>query len=496
MRTIQQKSMAILSLTTVLIMAAIFIIAYRFAAAYFAERVEQQIQRSNDALAVVLREPIFAYDTSIANNIISQYVKEPHIHQIRVSDHRGKALTQLQEDSSPLNVQQTQLDVQWGDGKVIGNVHVTYRLDSYDGALTFIALLLSVIALILIIGLQAVNWWVLEKYVTRPIRQMAAAMFDVARGEGDLTKRISLKRDDEVGQFALAFNAFIENMDQMVGRIVKSAEDLLACSVQIKDSAQHNSDASQEQINAVQAFDAALQEMQLASSSVADGAFVTSQKTTNCNQVAQDSNTIVTTTANEIRALGDTISVASERISQLRDKSKAINTVLDVIKEIAEQTNLLALNAAIEAARAGEQGRGFAVVADEVRALAQRTQHSTAEIENIINELNLSSDDANQLILLTKDNVNKTIGETDRTLAALQTILDNVADITLQNQTVAAAAEQEKDVAGGVVARIGNFKQVTHAAAENAVNVLDLSQELDRLGDLIKADLSKFKLSA
>ena len=234
--------------------------------------------------------------------------------------------------------------------------------------------------------------------------------------------------------------------------------------------------------------------MSVSTHDVSQNASHTAEKTRNCHQQAMSGNQTVQNTVEQIHTLGAEIEQASASIAELKDKSEHINSVLDVIKEIAEQTNLLALNAAIEAARAGEQGRGFAVVADEVRGLAQRTQDSTEEISHIITDLQTSSQNSSQRMTATRHTVEQTIVESGRANQALEDIIKDISVINDMNIQVASATEQQNAVASEISTKVTAINDITSSVADNAHHVGALSQQLDTLSSGIRQNLSAFKL--
>ncbi|MFC4698769.1 methyl-accepting chemotaxis protein [Glaciecola siphonariae] len=497
MKSIQHKSMLIMSAASLAIMLIVFSIGYALASNYFANQLEENIQDSKDSLSIVLMEPIFSYDTGLSENIVQSFVKYPHIKEIRIFDHRGKPIGQAADSDTKGSedyVRTDAVDIFYEGSKKIGYLEIEYRMDSNHGLLNAAKLLVGLTILALLVTLSIANWFVLKTYVVKPINLVTTAMLDITKGGGDLSRTLTIKRDDEVGRLADVFNGFIQNLHGLVSNIVQSADQLTECSVEIKRNAESNNSVTQHQIAEIEKVAIALSELQNAAEEVATNAGITSEKTESCNKLAIGGNDIVKHTASEIHSLSAVIGQTSDKLGHLKEKSDLISTVLEVIKGIAEQTNLLALNAAIEAARAGEQGRGFAVVADEVRALAQRTQDSTSEIETIITDLQVSSEDANQLMNDTRQNVDKTMENSTRAIDALQEIIENVKTINDMNTQVASATQQEKLVTQSVSKNIEGFREITASVVDNAANVKALSDTLDSLSHGIKNDLSMFKL--
>ena len=428
---------------------------------------------------------------------LNSFVEFPYINEIKVFDHRGKAIGSAIEsaekpDQDELNT--NTIEIFWSGGKKIGYVEVSYRLDANDALLGSTRVMFILIAIVLLIALQITNWVILTKLVVNPIGKVADAMSEIAQGGGDLTRRLNIQSNDEVGILANGFDRFISNLHGLVGRIVHSAQELSECAEHIKSNADSNSSATQQQMREIEQIATALNQMASATQEVSNNANATSDKTESCNDLALRGNGSVQKTVNEIHTLSEEISATSTTIFELKEKCEHINTVLEVIKGVADQTNLLALNAAIEAARAGEQGRGFAVVADEVRALAQRTQNSTNEIDKIIKDLQDSSEGASKQMDTTRDTLGKTVDESAKAIQALKDIITDIREINDMNTQVATATEQQNAVASEVSDKVVAINDITTSVTENAALVGELSTQLESLSGSIQSDLSKFKL--
>jgi methyl-accepting chemotaxis protein len=496
MNSIKYRSMLILSAVTLLVMAVIFSAGYILVKNYFDDALEQQTKEADNTLSIVLQEPIFAYDSALTEDTLKSFVGFPYIHEIKAFDHRDKFIGSAKEEQEAPQASQLlthKIDITYGDEK-IGQVEVVYRLDSNDGVLAATRLMFILIAVVLILALMITNWAVLTRYVVNPIKTVADAMAEIAQGGGDLTQRLTVVNDDEIGMLSNNFNTFISNLHELIQRIVNSADELLVCSGDIKSNAGRNATATQQQLREIEQAATALHEMTATTQEVAQNASDTADKTQSCNELAMTGSAIVRKTVDEIHNLSSEITTTSEKIVELKDKSEHINTVLEVIKEIAEQTNLLALNAAIEAARAGEQGRGFAVVADEVRGLAQRTQQSTEEIEVIIKDLQSSSEESNRMMEVSSGTLAQAVEESGKATLSLEEIIRDINMINDMNTQVATAAEEQTVVAGEISEKVSTINDITSEVTENAGYVGELGSRLDSLSSSIKDDLSKFKL--
>lgn len=498
MNSIKQKSMLFLSTASLIVMVIIFSSSYMLAKNHFEEALNKQIKGLNNTLSIALQEPIFSYDSGLIERIMSSFMNLPFVDSIKAYDQRDKLLGTAKDDQSTKadskDLRVDTIDIVWSDKSVIGHLEVTYRMDSNAELLSSIQIMFLLIGVILLLVLQVTNWFVLTRYVVNPIKVVASAMAEIAQGGGDLTRRLNIQSKDEVGALAHGFDTFISNLHTLVQKIVNSNNELSNCSQSIKSNANENTKSTEQQLLEIEQVATALNEMSSATQEVARNANETADKTQRCNELAIKGNTIVKNTINDIHNLGQEINSTSDKIIELKDQSAQINTVLDVIKGVAEQTNLLALNAAIEAARAGEQGRGFAVVADEVRSLAQRTQDSTTEIEGIINNLQSASEGASKLMQSTSATLQKTIDESGGAITALDNIIKDIVVINDMNAQVATATEEQSSVASEVSDKVLIINNATIVITDNAASIEQLSDQLDSLSSSINSDLSNFKL--
>ena len=497
MQSIKQKSMITLSLVSLAVMLVVFGLSYIATSQYFAEQLEKDMRDTNQALSIVMQEPIFAYDNELTEDILSSFVAYPHVLQIEAFDHRGNAIASAvdnEANAQPHDISRAKVAITWEGKKDIGHLQVSYLLDTNQDLLFAAKWIFLSIGIILIAALSGTNWFVLSRYVLSPLSKVSDAMAEIAQGGGDLTRRLNIQSHDEVGELADTFDRFVANLQILVKGIVENAERLSVCAEEIRKHSDNNVSETQLQLAEIEEVSAALSQMSKANEEVSHNAVQTSDKTKSCNELASSGNQIVQKTVDDIHSLGESIGETSTKISELNEKSELINTVLTVIKGIAEQTNLLALNAAIEAARAGEQGRGFAVVADEVRALAQRTQDSTKEIEKIINDLQASSEDARKLMLTTKDRLGATIDESSHAIAALEDIIRNIQIINDMNSGVATATEEQSVVTTNVNTKVSSINALTIDVAKNAKSSTVLTEQLSSLSQHIQQDLTSFKV--
>lgn len=329
--------------------------------------------------------------------------------------------------------------------------------------------------------------------VAKPLRDLRDAMTELAAGDADLTHRLDASAQDEIGQTSQAFNRFIASLSDIVQSVKNNAAELKA---QIHDLAGHTQQIARStahQSDAANSSASALEEMAVCISSIAENALDAQKQSEDAESRARAAETEIKQTAEEISRVDTSIRTQANTMEQLAQRALAINSVATTIKEIADQTNLLALNAAIEAARAGEQGRGFAVVADEVRKLAERTSSATLEIGNTISAMQQESSGAVTSINATLEQVKSGV---ERSRNAAERIADIAAKTqeTSQGMRDIATATSEQSEASNHVA--SNVEQITTAIGENDM-ALQLasktSQQLAALATDLDSLVQRFK---
>jgi methyl-accepting chemotaxis protein len=329
--------------------------------------------------------------------------------------------------------------------------------------------------------------------IVTPIKQVMNTLNDMAENN-DLTKRMNFDSQDEVGAMGKTFNSFVEKLQGLVAGIASASEQLSTAAEETSVvSASNNQNISQQKNDTIQVA-SAITEMTKSVQEVAISAEKASSAATQGDHDSETGKQVVGEIVASIDDLASEINNSTKVIRNLKSDSENIGTILDVIKNIAEQTNLLALNAAIEAARAGEQGRGFAVVADEVRSLAQKTQDSTHEIETLISTLQQGSDNAmtsmEQNTVSIKGLVTKAVNATD----SLNAITHSVSSITEMNTFIATAAEQQSHVVTNINNSVNNIQQISESTAQGSEQVSKASQEIAELSEKLRSMVNQFKV--
>lgn len=352
------------------------------------------------------------------------------------------------------------------------------------------------VALISVLSILAgiIGSWLLVVMISKPLNYIVAAMRDIAHGERDLTKRLNVRGRDEIADMSTAFNHFTDKVQGVISQVAGSTSQLAAAAEEMSAVVDTTKRGIQQQQAETDLVATAMTEMVATVQEVSANARNAAEQASTANDQANNGKQTINRTIQSIESLASEVSKASDVIDGLEQDSEAIGTVLDVIQGIAEQTNLLALNAAIEAARAGEQGRGFAVVADEVRSLASRTADSTQEIQSIIEKLQLGAKNAVSVMHSGRTQAEASVKQAAEAGEALSVITSAVADISDMNTQIASAATQQGTVAEEINVNIANISQVADQSARGTEDIANSSVDLARLAVELQSMVAQFKI--
>lgn len=327
-----------------------------------------------------------------------------------------------------------------------------------------------------------------------PLQHVVASLKDVAEGEGDLTARLKVESQDEVGEVAIAFNDFMDKLQPMIKALQDSASEVMLAGNALEQQTGHAANSMQNHSLETEKIVTAVTEMSATSREVANNTHSTSQAIKAANDQINEAQLEVSHAIEGISDLVSEVNGTSEAIQALSEQTERITKVLDVIGEIAEQTNLLALNAAIEAARAGEQGRGFAVVADEVRSLASRTQNSTQEIGDMLTALQSRVRNAVDSMGSSQQRGKQTAHESTQiqtSLTAIERAIGTIHDMGIQTAT---AAEQQSAVAEDINKNLVHIQEIVHDLNDTASQSASVSSQLVSSGDKMSGLVGNFKV--
>ena len=353
------------------------------------------------------------------------------------------------------------------------------------------SILVVAVILLVVLGVLGVMF---SNAFLRPLQQIRNNLDDIAAGEGDLTRRLPISSDDELGQLAGSFNRFVEKIHGLVRQIVDMTGQLTELVGQVSAQAQRSEQAMDRQRHETDQVATAINEMSAAAHEVArsaQGAAEAAQKT---DQEGQAAKLVVDGSIQRIHTLVEDIRSSGVSLDSLQKDVQSIVSVLDVIRSIAEQTNLLALNAAIEAARAGEAGRGFAVVADEVRALASRTQQSTQEIQGMIDRLQQGTEQAVSSMRRSSDAGDVTSEQANKAGTSLDAIARLIGTINAMNAQIASAAEEQTAVAEEINRSVHQIAVAVDSVASETQQGAQTARSLAGLGERLGQLVRQFRI--
>lgn len=351
-----------------------------------------------------------------------------------------------------------------------------------------VTLILSVIAIV--IGTFAS--YALSKIITRPIQEAMNAANHLA--EGNLNIHISVMSKDETGQLLSSIQNTADRLKQMISTIRNASDELASASEELAVVTDQTTVGIQQQENETEMVATAMNEIATTVNDVANNAAKAAEAANNAEQTTTSGGIVVEQTIQSINTLSQSVNLSSKKLSEVQQDVVNISSILDVIRGIADQTNLLALNAAIEAARAGEQGRGFAVVADEVRSLASRTQGSTSEIQNIIEKLQSGTQSTVEVMNQGKQLADNCVEQASKTGNALNSITHAISVINDMNMQIASASEQQSSVAETINENVVNVKRIAEQNAVASNQTRSSSSEIARLAEQLNEMVSQFKI--
>jgi len=357
----------------------------------------------------------------------------------------------------------------------------------YSGAFNWVVTLLAIAT-----GLTLLFAWLLTNSITKPIANALDAAEEIAKG--NLTRPITVDGSDEAGRLLRAMATMQEKLRDTLQRISGSATQLASAAEELNSVTDESARGLTQQNNEIEQAATAVNEMTSAVEEVARNAVSTSEASKNATTSAGDGRDLVQETVSAIERMSGDVQSTATLIGNLAEESRDIGKVLDVIRGLADQTNLLALNAAIEAARAGEAGRGFAVVADEVRALAHRTQQSTSEIERMIGSIQSGTEQAVDSMRNSTERAESTLNIARGAGMSLDTINSAIVEINERNLVIASAAEEQAQVAREVDRNLVNIRDLSVQSATGANQTSAASNELSRLAVDLNSMVGRFSL--
>jgi methyl-accepting chemotaxis protein len=383
----------------------------------------------------------------------------------------------------------------WKAGDMHGAYHLRMPLTELDGQVAgflWAGLGWTAPAAALALGLYG---WMFSRVLGRPVAALIERVRDIAQGEGDLTQRVQVRSRDEIGQLATWFNTFIERMHDVMVEVSGNTNNVAAASTQIAASSEEMAAGMKQQTEQITHMSAAVEQMSASVIEVARKSADAACRAQDSGKAAGEGGQVVAETIQGMRAIAEAVTAGASSVQELGQRGEQIGEIIKVINDIADQTNLLALNAAIEAARAGEHGRGFAVVADEVRKLADRTTKATEEIARSIQAIQQETQGAVARMNTGTQQVDAGVARATKAGESLRAIVASADDVAAMIRSIAAAAEQQSAAGEEVSRNIQGINSVTSETALGAEQAAQAAAELSSKAESLRGLVSRFKLN-
>ncbi len=394
----------------------------------------------------------------------------------------------LADPGSEWRLQRSRFDA-WGY-----EVVTAYSTKEIQSRVRDISVLLTAFIIAIGVVFLFIVYLLIQKVVVTPLHQTTARLHDIVDGEGDLTLRFNVVREDEIGELAKGFDSLLDRLQHTIKSVASATQQLSQSARHLKQIAVQSTSAINAQARDIEGIAAAIHEMSTTAQEVARNAASVATATLATSKDAEQGYKVLANTISSTETLAGSIDSAAKVIAEVADTSNEIGSVLNVIRSIAEQTNLLALNAAIEAARAGEQGRGFAVVADEVRSLASRTQASTTEVDNMVKRFQSNSERAMEQMRMADEMMRTNVTGAQSSGESIKAVLRNVSELSGLNSEISQAVVQQSYVAEDINKNISNINTAGDQNQARAQETLRASEALSQLSEDIQQQLAAYKV--
>ncbi len=446
---------------------------------------------SNSLKEIAKLNPALANETRLADKAVNDYFSLATGLSADVINHADPSQIASKAQHLKENLTGAQINLEklyqgsYSDFKSkLGEANAASRSAIFWGVLVGLGTLVTL--------LLSAHW--IANLTTRHINSVVHSLRTLAHGEGDLTLRLESKAKDEIGELVTQFNAFVENLREIISQVITASDKVAQAVDEMSTITEQTGQGMQRQQVESEHLVTAIDQMSATVGEVAKHAANAAHTAAQANGEAGKGQQVVLRTIETINTLAEEVEKAAASMQRLQADTLEVGTVMDVIRGIAEQTNLLALNAAIEAARAGEHGRGFAVVADEVRTLASKTQDSTLKIEKTIQQLRAGANKVGEVMLHSRDQAKLSVTQAASTGSSLEAITAMVAAISDMNRQIATATEEQSVVTNEIQINVNHIRDIAEQSNQGAQRAAGATEGLSELADKLRALVGKFRI--
>ncbi len=493
--TISRKYLASTLVLVIFLLGGLGVFMDRHNRAGIKETLDKKGEAVADFVTRFSADYFAIFDFTDFDNFVKAVSLDPDVEFFVMYNNQGEPLTSSMrppKDVSGLMVYEREIKDEWGN--FLGSLMIGYNKNTLNKSVRETAFIV-VAGILVAVAMLALGITVLtRRLIISRVNKTVDVLRDIAQGEGDLTRRLDVDSEDELGMLAQWFNTFVVNIQNIIGTVQTTVERVTAASHELAATAEELNRGSHEQANQTEQVASAMTEMSQTIVDVAKNAGDAAGASHEASDTAAKGREVVERAVQGMLRIAETVSEASGTIGKLGQSSSEIGNIIRVIDEIADQTNLLALNAAIEAARAGEHGRGFAVVADEVRKLAERTGRATKEIAGMIEKIQADTD----LSVSSMDTGSREVetgvqlaGEAKKSLELIVASSDKGENMV---HRIAAASEEQSSAAEQVSQNMENILDITRKSATSTSEIKNTSQELEKLSSDLQRMIGLFKV--
>ena len=433
------------------------------------------------------------YNFDSLDEYVKEIQKDPDVAFALFSDPHGKPLTKAAEKQDEKDLLLFEREIKAGDGPALGTLRIGYRSTMITKSRRE-SMMIVVPGILIAMALFAVGITLLvNRIIIRRVRATMEHIKDVAQGEGDLTTRLVDDGDDELGELARWFNQFLDNLQKTIASVQVNIKNVSLASSDFRTTATSLKQQTNDQRTQTEQVATSMAEMTHTIMDVAKNAADTATASEEAARTAAHGRETVDKTVNKMLRIAETVGKAAATVGELGKSSAQIGEIVSVINSIADQTNLLALNAAIEAARAGEQGRGFAVVADEVRKLAERTSKATQEIAEMVKKIQSDTEQAVLSMTTGKSEVEAGVSLVEEAKKALEHIVETSKQDVDRVRQIATASEEQSTVAEEVSLNMETILGISTQTSKSTDSIAASADDLDRLSHGLQEQVGWFK---